>query len=284
MKTKTNSVPHALIHFIARCGKAENWASLSHLGVSPAHACRVARLSAYETQVLGDILQRVAVLQLRFANLQECLREMQAGTLAEDDSEPCPETELCLHLFCHVAELYRGNERQKLRGVGLNPEQARLICSLSSLEVQHLAQHFWRFVVLDMHAGKLEQVLATAVGTARWLQQCTELVRAGAPRELMAHYYGMSCEMYAAMRAMHGLHACGRPRVLPDDVQTLLYDEFMRRYRSGKDRTDPLRQPGFFLSLYESMGRKVSLREIWTLAQSWIKDRETREPPDQPKS
>lgn len=284
MKIVQNSVPYAFIHFIARCCKVENWASLSHLGVSPGHACRVAHLSAYECQVLGDILQRVAMFQLRFANLQECLREMQAGTLAGGDAEPCPETELCLHLFCHVADLYRGNERQELRCLGLNPEQARLICSLSSLEVQHLAQHFWRFAVLEMQAGKLEQVLATAVGTARWLQQCTELVRAGAPRELMARYYGMSCEMYAAMRAMHGLQACGRPRVLPDDMQDLLYEEFMHCYCSGKERLGVLRQPGFFLSLYESMGRKVSLREIWTLVQRWIEDKEAREPPDQPKS
>ncbi len=278
MKVARNSAQHALIHFIARCCKTENWASLSHLGVSPQHACRVGRLSAYESHVLGDIFQRVAVLQLRFANLKECLREMQAGTLAEDGSGQCPETELCMHLFCHVANLYRDNSSRELHRIGLRAEQARLICSLSSLEVQGLSQHFWRFAMFEMDAGKLEQVIETAVGTARWLQQCTELVRAGAPRDLMMRYYGMSCGMYAEMREMHGMRLRGRPRVLSDDLQGRLYKEFMGRYRHGGEQADTLRQPDFFLSLYDGMDRKVSLREIWTLVQGWLDDKEIRGP------
>ena len=284
MKTAGNSAQHALIHFIARCCKAENWASLSHLGVSPKQACRIGRLSAYESHALGDIFQQVAAVQLHFANLEECLQEMRAGTLAQDGSGQCQETELCMNLFRHIADLYRDNKHGELHRIGLQPEQAQLLCELPSFEVQRLSQHFWRFTVFEMDARKLEQAIETAVGTARWLRQRMELVRAGAPRELMDYYYNMNCEMYARMRKMHGIRLRGRPRVLSDDVQSALYKEFVDRYYSDGEQSDPLRQPEFFLGLYDSMGRKVPLREIWTLVQGWIRDEEAHGPSGRTKS
>jgi len=88
----------------------------------------------------------------------------------------------------------------------------------------------------------------------------------------MTRYYGMSCELYAEAREMHGRQTRGRPRMLSDDTQELLYAEFIRQYQHyGETQIDPLRQPGFFLALYDAMEQRVSLREIWRLVQQWVR-------------
>ena len=89
------------------------------------------------------------------------------------------EVDLCLHVFNHVITLYRGNRKQELRDIGLKPLQAEFISQLPWLELQKLARYFWFFATVRCDTKLLNQLVNTAVASARWIGQCSELIRRG---------------------------------------------------------------------------------------------------------
>ena len=274
MKTIKNSSSFALVSYISRCYHDSDWIALNTLSINRAQAHRVSQLSAYESNILSSVIGRSAVFKLHFACLRRCHRfVLEDPVTLSGATSKTKEVDLCLHVFNYVITLYRGNRKQELRDIGLQPMQAEFISQLPWLELQKLARYLWFFATVRFDTKRLNRLVDTAVASARWIGQCSELIRADAPRDLMIRYYGMSCELYAEARDMHGRQCRGRPRVLPDDLQDLLYEEFMRRYQSYGEGVDPLCQPKFFLEIYESLGRKVSLREIWILVQEWMKRR-----------
>ena len=99
-----------------------------------------------------------------------------------------------------------------------------------------------------------------------------QLIRAGAPREMMQKFFGMSTEMYTHARELHGAQAQrGRPKMVEGSMQGQVYQEFVRQYYRYGGGYDPLRQPRFFLDMYENLGGKIPIRELWTLAQEWVR-------------
>lgn len=270
MKTK-NLSNFALITYILRCYHDEDWAALTALNINRRQAHRISRLSAFESNTLSSVAGRFAVFGLQFEILKQCYRLVLEDPVALSGAQSkTKEVDLGLNVFNHVITLYRRNQQQELDDIGLEPEQAEFISSRPWVELQKLARYLWFFTTVKIDGHLLDQSIDTAIASARWIGQCVELIRAGAPRDLMVRYYGMNCQLYAAAREMHGRQCRGRPRVLSDDLQYLLYEEFVRRYRSYEEGVDPLCQPGFFLAIYESLGRKVSLREIWILIQEWM--------------
>ena len=270
MKTK-NLSSFALISYISRCYHDGDWAALAALNIDRSQANRISKLSAFESNTLSGVAGRFAIFSLQFEVLKQCYRLVLEDPVALSGSQSkTKEVDLCLNLFNHVITLYRRNQQRALSEIGLEPEQAEFISLRPWVELQKLARYLWFFTTVKIDGRLLDQSIDTAIASARWISQCVELIRAGAPRDLMMRYYGMNCQLYAAAREMHGRQCRGRPRVLSDDLQYLLYDEFVRRYRSYDEGVDPLCQPGFFLAIYESLERKVSLREIWILIQEWL--------------
>ena len=270
MKTK-NLSSFALINYISRCYHDDDRAALAALKIDRRQAHRISGLSAFESNTLGSVAGRFAVFSLRFEILRQCYRLVLEDPVALSGSQSkTKEVDLCLNMFNYIITLYRRNQQRALSDIGLDPEQAGFISSRPWVELQKLARYLWFFTTVKIDGHSLDQSIDTAIASARWIGQCVELIRAGAPRDLMVRYYGMNCQLYAAAREMHGRQCRGRPRILSDDLQYLLYEEFVRRYRSYDEGTDPLCQPGFFLAIYESLGRKVSLREIWILIQEWM--------------
>ncbi len=273
MKTR-NSSSFALISYISRCYHDADKAALDALNIDLGLAHRISRLSAFESNTLSDIAGRFTIFKLQFTSLEKCNRLVVEDPVSLSGSRSkTKEVDLCLHVFNHIITLYRRSEQQALAEIGLDPEQAEFISLRPWVELQKLARYLWFFTTVEIDNKLLEQSIDTAIASARWIAQCAELIRAGAPRDLMTRYYGMSCELYAAAREMHGRQCRGRPRILSEDLQHLLYEEFMRRYQSYDKTVDPLCQPGFFLAIYESLERKVSLREIWILLQEWLNGR-----------
>lgn len=273
MKTK-NLSNFALISYISRCYHDEDWPALAALNVDRRQANRISRLSAFESNTLSGVAGRFVVFSLQFEILKQChgLVPEDPVTLTGAQSKT-KEVDLCLNLFNHVITLYRRNQQRALSDIGLEPEQAEFISLLPWVELQKLARYLWFFTTVKIDNHILDQSIDTAIASARWISQCVELIRADAPRDLMMRYYGMNSQLYAAAREMHGRQCRGRPRILSDDLQYLLYEEFVRRYQSYGEGIDPLCQPGFFLAIYESLGRKVSLREIWILIQEWLNEK-----------
>ena len=273
MKTK-NLSSFALISYISRCYHDEDWAALSALNIDRMQANRISRLSAFESNTLSGVAGRFAVFNLQFEILKQChsLVPEDPVTLTGSQSKT-KEIDLCLNFFNHVITLYRRNQQRALSELGLEPEQAEFISLLPWVELQKLGRYLWFFTTVRIDSHLLDQSIDTAIASARWISQCVELIRADAPRDLMKRYYGMNSQLYAAAREMHGRQCRGRPRILSDDLQYLLYEEFVRRYQSYGEGVDPLCQPGFFLAIYESLGRKVSLREIWILIQEWLNEK-----------
>ena len=270
MKTK-NLSSFALISYISRCYHDGDRAALDTLGIDHRQANRISGLSAFESNTLSGVAGRFAVFKLRFKILKQCYHLVLEDPVALSGSQSkTKEVDLCLNVFNHITTLYRRNQQRALSDIGLEPEQAEFISLRPWVELQKLARYLWFFTTVKIDGHLLDQSIDTAIASARWISQCAELIRAGAPRDLMMRYYGMNCQLYAAAREMHGRQCRGRPRVLSDDLQYLLYDEFVRRYRSYDEGVDPLCQPGFFLAIYESLERKVSLREIWILIQEWL--------------
>lgn len=270
MKIK-NSSSFALISYISRCYHDGDKAALDVLNIDLGQARRISRLSAFESNTLSGIAGRFTIFRLQFRSLEKCYRLVVEDPVSLSGSRSkTKEVDLCLHVFNHIITLYRRSEQQALAEIGLEPEQAEFISLRPWVELQKLARYLWFFTTVEIDNKLLEQSIDTAIASARWIGQCAELIRAGAPRDLMTRYYGMSCELYAAAREMHGRQCRGRPRVLSEDLQYLLYEEFVRRYQSYDEGVDPLCQPGFFLAIYESLERKVSLREIWILIQEWL--------------
>ena len=270
MKTK-NLTSFALVSYISRCYHDGDWAALAALNIDRSQANRISRLSAFESNTLSGIAGRFVVFSLQFELLKQCYRLVldDPATLSGSQSKT-KEVDLCLNLFNHIITLYRRNQQRALSEIGLNPEQAEFISLRPWVELQKLGRYLWFFTTVKIDSQLLDQSIDTGIASAHWIAQCVELIRAGAPRDLMMRYYGMNCQLYAEAREMHGRQCRGRPRVLSDDLQYLLYDEFVRRYQSYDEGVDPLCQPGFLLAIYESLGRKVSLREIWILIQEWL--------------
>ena len=279
MKTK-NPSSFALISYISRCCHDGDWPALDGLNIDRRQADRISQLSAFESNTLSGVAGRFAAFELQFANLKKCYRLVLEDPASLSGSQSkTKEVDLCLHMFNHIITLYRRNQQRALDDLGLRPEEAEFISLRPWVELQKLARYLWFFATVKIDDKLLEQSIDTAIASARWIGQCAELIRAGAPRDLMTRYYGMNCELYAAAREMHGRQCRGRPRILSDDLQYLLYKEFVRRYQSYDEGVDPLCQPGFFLAIYESLERKVSLREIWILIQEWLNGRQVLRQP-----
>ncbi len=273
MRTK-NLLNFALVSYISRCYHDDDWAVLATLNIDRGQAGRVSKLSAFESNTLSGVGGRFAVFHLQFEILRQCYRLALEDPVAMSGAQSkTREVDLCLSVFNHVITLYRRNRQRPLGELGLEPEQAEFISMRPWVDLQKLARYLWFFTTVRIDGPLLERSIDTAIASARWIGQCAELIRADAPRDLMMRYYGMNSQLYAEAREMHGRQCRGRPRALSDDLQYLLYEEFTRRYRSYDQGVDPLRQPGFFLALHESLGRRVSLREIWILVQRWLGER-----------
>lgn len=283
MKTK-NPLSLSLICYISRCYHDADWAALRAIGISQKQAGRISNLSAFESNILGSSVGRFATIRLQFESLEKCGRLVPEDPVALSGAQSkTKEVDLCLHVFDYAITLYRDNQQKALRDLGLEPEQAEFISLLPWVELQKMARYLWLFAAMEIDRKLLDQSIDTATTSTRWIGQCVELIRAGAPRDLMMHYYGMSCGLYASAREMHGRQCRGRPRLPSAKLQYLLYREFVRRYQSYDEGVDPLCQPGFFLALYEALGCEVSLREIWILIQEWLGGRlAPRRPRDLP--
>ena len=276
MKTK-NLLNFALISYVLRCYHDEDWADLSTLNIDREQANRISGLSAFESNALSAAAGRFATFGLQFEILKQCHRLVLEDPIELSGSQSkTKEVDLCLNVFNHVITLYRRNQQRALSELGIDPEQAAFISSRPWVELQKLARYLWFFTFVKIDGPLLNQAIDMAITSARRVNQCVELIRADAPRDLMVRYYGMNSQLYAAAREMHGRQCRGRPRILPDDLQSLLYEEFVRRYQSYEAGVDPLCQPGFFLEIYEGLERKVSLREIWILIQGWLNEKMVR--------
>ena len=273
MRKTKNSSSFALISYVSRCYHDSDWESLKNIGVSREQAGCISRLSAFESNILSTFVARSKVFELHFSDLKNCYRFVSRDPISlSGAASRIKEVDLCLHIFNHVITLYRTNKIEELRQFGMKPVQAEFISQLPWLELQKLARYFWFFATVGFDAGRMGQALKTTIASSRWMEQCFELIRADAPRDLMMRYYGMSCDLYAEAREMHGRQSRGRPRAISDDLQHKLYQAFLAQSQSHVGISDPMRQPGFLLELYESLDRKVSLREIWRLVQEWMGD------------
>ena len=277
MKITKNASNFALISYISRCYHDSDWDTLDTLCLEREQARRISHLSVFESSILSNVVDRFAVLRLHYSRFKRCYSLVLEDPVSLSGCHSqTRETDLCLHVLNHVTALYRGNHRRELNDIGLRPEQAESISALPWVNLHKLARYFWFFMTLEVDAKLLKQAIDTSIASGRWINQCVELIRADAPRDLMLRYYGMSCQLYAEAREMHGRRCRGRPRTLPDDLQSRLYEEFVRQYQNYEEGIDPLCQPGFFLGIYENLERKVSLREIWILVQEWLKNKLVR--------
>ena len=273
MRNVRNIAQQALLHYIARCCYDKDWPALHQIHVNRRQALQINRLSAFECNILGDLSSGFATFRVDFSKLKACLEQGDAIEENPKNSSGVSsrETDLHLRLCDYLVTLYRNNCAELLGEFDITPAQAEYLSLVPFAQMEYVADHFWDFVVIAVDSRRLNHAIMMAVSVCRWIRQCSQLIRADAPRELMTQYYGMSCELYAEVREMHGRQVRGRPRALTYDAQYFLYQEFIRQYRRYEAaQLDPLRQPSFFLDLYDAMGRRMSLREIWHLVQEWL--------------
>lgn len=263
---------HAVFHFIVRCQQEDDRDALRRLGLETGLAPRIGRLSAAETNLLVSGAGRFVRLKFSPPELRRAYRRML--TLEEPPVPGAKEADLCRSLFACVEELYRKNDLEGLAALGLAPPDAGLASTLPASCLPQLSRFFWDFTALGLDSRRVARALDGAVSTCGWMRQCVQLVRAGAPRELMIRHFSMSRREYAEVRRMHRrLSEPGRPAQLTGELQHRIYLELVRQYRRHGGREEPLRHPAFFLDIYESLGRQVPVRQIWALARAWLRAR-----------
>ncbi len=271
MKIITSSPQHALIHFIARHYALRNWNVLSHLGLSRRAIRLIAGLSGLESNLLGVRLSPLVVWRLYFPNLYRYISQTQKSEAsASACSQQFDTAGLWLSVFSHVVGLYYDNQREELHKWGLGLEEAECIRVLPATTVHLMSPNFWRFASLKADATTLERLVAEAVRQAYQISQFVLLVRAGAPRDMVARYYGVSRDWYTQARTMREREFRGRPHILSDDLQRKLYELFVRCYTTYIGPTEPMGDPSFFLDIYERLGRRTQLRDIWAMVQEWF--------------
>ena len=274
MKVTKNSIHQAVVAFIARSYHEKDWAVLHRLDLDFRQARKLSQLTALEAQNLESVSNRYVGLEMHFTKFDSCYQHIRQDTTPLSKAQTLTkEVDLCLGTINHMMRLYRAHHRTELAAIGVKPHQAEFISTLSTISVQRLSPYYWQFTRLQVDSDRLAQGVESSVATAHWVEQCIRLVRAGAPRDLMVRYYGMSCEMYAEIRGMYGDGRRGRPRTLSDQLQKQIFMEFMRQYRHYSTSLDPLHQPTFFLDIYEGMEHKASVRDIWVLVQEWMNTR-----------
>ena len=261
---------HAIFDFIVRCQQEEDRHALQRLGLEPELALRIGRLTAAETNLLASSAGRFIRIEFSPPELRRAYRRM-----LEPADIPAPgtkEADLCRSLFAFVEELYRRNDVDGLSGLGLAAPEAALISTLPASSLPPLGRFFWDFTAVRLDTRHIERAVGGAISTCGWMRQCIQLVRAGAPRELMIRHFSMSRREYAEVRRMHrNLHETGRPAQLTGELQHRVYLELVRQYRRHSDKAEPLRHPEFFLDIYENLGRRVPIRQIWALAREWLR-------------
>lgn len=276
-----NILQNEIVNYIIRCQQEGDWEALGRLGLTKSQANtrslikEISEMSTSELNFLSNSVEEFISVQVNAQTLRKVYRSIhsiQGGTTPDPDV-PSQDIELLGCLCGHVASLYQGHQGQSLRKLGLSSKAAGMVSMMPVSKVRLLAASLWDFVRIRVNRKHMYHAVKSSVSTCNWFNQCGQLVQAGAPRELMQRYYGMSSNMYALAREMHGEnHKCGRPRALPNDVQCKIYREFVRQYHRHSHGVDPLRDPRFFLDMYQNLQCTISLREVWTLAQSWLDD------------
>ena len=260
---------HAIFHFIVRCQQEGDRDSLRRLGLEAELGPRLGRLTAAEANLLVSGAGRFIRLRFSAPELRRAYRRMLA--LEEPPAAGAKEADLCRSLFACVESLYRKNDLDGLAELGLTPPDAGLASTLPASCLPSLSLFFWDFTDIRLESSRVQRAMDGAVSTCSWMRQCVQLVRAGAPRELMVRHFSMSRREYAEARRMHrSLAETGRPARLTDEMQHRIYQELVRQYRRHGDKAEPLRYPSFFLDIYESLERQVPVRQIWALARAWL--------------
>jgi len=123
------------------------------------------------------------------------------------------ESDLVLATFLYVAKCAEEGDWQRLRQMGFGEEEVQALRSLSLEELACLRDHWAKFtrIIVDLGGFWMHVRLIRERAADRY--RMMQMIKLGAPSEMLAELYGIDQKEYASMRAVLGAdgEGVGRP-------------------------------------------------------------------------
>ena len=189
------------------------------------------------------------------------------------------ESDLVLATFLYAAKCAEEGDWQRLRQMGFGEEEVQALRSLSLEELASLRDHWAKFTSIRINRDSfwLHVHLIRQRSADRY--RMMQMVKLGAPSDMLAELFGVDQKEYASMRAVLGAEGegVGRPPEPDEEAYRRVseaWDAVWRHLRGQGDAgddgpTDPARlQPQDWIDLAELSGQP--LRTVWRVVRRWL--------------
>ena len=177
------------------------------------------------------------------------------------------ECDLVRAVFLYVARAIAEGDLAALQRMRLNYDDVQLFSTLRLDDLQRLAENqpHGQFVDISWRPSDLQTLVRWAVQTRDDAELRQALIQAGASREMMAHWYAMGHDEFAAYQAMLSApYPGGRPPKPDEATHQQVWQAWQQlMHAQAYDEATPEQ----YLALYKSTG--VPLRIVWSLAKQW---------------
>jgi len=189
------------------------------------------------------------------------------------------ESDLLLATFLYVAKCVEEGDWPRLRQMGFGEEEVQALRGMSLEELAAMREHWAKFtrIVIDRGGFWMHVHLIRERASDRY--RMMQMVRLGAPAEMLAELYGLDAKEYAGMRAVLGAEGegVGRPPEPDEEAYRRIseaWDAVWRDIRAhqglGDDApADHARlQPQHWVDMAEISGQP--LRTVWRVVRRWL--------------
>ncbi len=187
------------------------------------------------------------------------------------------ESDLVLATFLYAAKCAEEGDWQRLRQMGFGEEEVQALRSLSLEELASLRDHWAKFTSIRINRDSFWMHVRLIRQRAADRYRMMQMVKLGAPSEMLAELFGVDQKEYASMRAVLGAEGegVGRPPEPDEEAYRRIseaWDAVWRHLREGAEAdgpTDPARlQPQDWIDLAELSGQP--LRTVWRVVRRWL--------------
>ncbi len=170
-------------------------------------------------------------------------------------------SELVFSVLSYATRTLEAGDESLLLVMGFLPEEIRAIEKLSLKHVKHLSALGSHFMDLRIDHASFKRVIASLERDTDRDRLRDDLLQAGAPSAMMAHYWGMTTTDCAVRRrVLETQTPPGRPQKPTDDQLETLW----QIWRATEDIEDECER---YLALARESG--LSLTMIWPVVEEW---------------
>ncbi len=183
------------------------------------------------------------------------------------------EADLTRAFLAYVSACLDEGDTSALREIGFSERQAHVVNQLSLAQIKGLAQKIQ--LRLDLDTKAFWELLEQISDQGQLEQMKSELLRRGAPFEMMQQVFGMGSRQYTKLRKRLAAPAgVGRPRGADEEDVRALWLAWERIVGDAQPKAAQ------WLRLADETGMPV--RAIWALGQGWTQTCDEDHCEDQP--